>query len=194
MKWSVCSFPNLQCPCQVSRSIFCWPHKKTCWSYPPFFTELLFHLLLLTLRCSIWILLLVFSPQFKFHPWTRVSLVAQSVKCLSAMQETRVQFLSQEDPLEKEMAPHSSTLAWKIPWTEKPSRLQSMESQKSDMTERSHFSLSFKFHPRNESLLVVLRINRAQNPPQTIWHDYGPCTHPHVKACKRPFQWCLVAS
>ena len=194
MKWSVCSFPNLQCPCQVSRSIFCWPHKKTCWSYPPFFTELLFHLLLLTLRCSIWILLLVFSPQFKFHPWTRVSLVAQSVKFLSAMQETWFQFLSQEDPLEKEMAPHSSTLAWKIPWTEKPSRLQSMESQKSDMTERSHFSLSFKFHPRNESLLVVLRINRAQKPPQTIWHNYGPCTHPHVKACKRPFQWCLVAS
>ena len=42
------------------------------------------------------------------------------------MQETRVQFLGREDPLEKEMATHSSILAWRIPWTEEPSRLQSM--------------------------------------------------------------------
>ena len=54
------------------------------------------------------------------------SLVAQMVKRLSAMWETRVQPLGQEDHLEKEMATHSSTLAWKIPWTEKPDRLQSM--------------------------------------------------------------------
>ena len=45
------------------------------------------------------------------------SLVAQMVKCLPAMQETQVQSLGWEDPLEKEMATHSSTLAWKIPWT-----------------------------------------------------------------------------
>ena len=57
------------------------------------------------------------------------SLVAQTVKCLPAMQETQVQFLGQEDPLEKEMANHSSPLAWKIPWTEEPDRLQSMGSQ-----------------------------------------------------------------
>ena len=50
------------------------------------------------------------------------------------MQETWVQFLGQEDPLEKEMVIHSSILAWKIPWTEEPSRLQSMGSQESDMT------------------------------------------------------------
>ena len=47
------------------------------------------------------------------------------------MQETQVQSLVWEDPLEKEMAPHSSTLAWEIPWTEEPGRLQSMGSQKS---------------------------------------------------------------
>ena len=47
-----------------------------------------------------------------------------------AMRETRVQFLGREDPLEKEMAIHSSTLAWKIPWTEKPDRLQSMGLQR----------------------------------------------------------------
>ena len=57
-------------------------------------------------------------------------LVAQRVKHLPAMQDTWVQSLGQEDPLEKEMATHSSTLAWKIPQTEKPGRLQSMELQR----------------------------------------------------------------
>ena len=64
----------------------------------------------------------------------RASLIAQLVKNLPAKQETRVQSLGQEDPLEKEMATHSSILAWRIPWTEEPSRLQSMGSQESDMT------------------------------------------------------------
>ena len=58
------------------------------------------------------------------------SLVAQRVKRLPAMQETWVRFLGQEDPLEKEMATHSSTLAWKIPWTEKPGRQQSLGLQR----------------------------------------------------------------
>ena len=58
------------------------------------------------------------------------SLVAQMVKHLPAMRETRVQFLGWEDPLEKEMAIHFSTLAWKIPWTEESDRLQSMGSQR----------------------------------------------------------------
>ena len=53
------------------------------------------------------------------------SLVAQMVKCLPAMWETWVQCLDREDPLEKDMATHSSTLAWKIPRTEEPDRLQS---------------------------------------------------------------------
>ena len=52
------------------------------------------------------------------------------VKNLPTMQETRVQSLGQEDLLEKEMATHSSILAWKIPWTEEPGRLQSMGSQR----------------------------------------------------------------
>ena len=51
------------------------------------------------------------------------------VKHLPAVQETQVQFLGQEDPLEKGMATHPSTLAWKIPWTEEPGGLQSMGSQ-----------------------------------------------------------------
>ena len=52
------------------------------------------------------------------------------VKCLSAMVDSGVQSLGREDPLEKEMATHSSTLAWTIPWTEEPGRLQSMGSQR----------------------------------------------------------------
>ena len=58
------------------------------------------------------------------------SLVAQTVKHLSTMRETWVQSLGQEDPLEKEMATHSSDLAWKIPWTEEPGGLQSMGLQR----------------------------------------------------------------
>ena len=57
-----------------------------------------------------------------------VSLVAQTVKHLPTMWETQVQSLGQEHPLEKEMATHSSTLAWKISWTGVPGRLQSMGS------------------------------------------------------------------
>ena len=58
------------------------------------------------------------------------TLLAQTVKCLSTMRETRVRSLGGEDLLEKEIATHSSILAWKIPWTEEPDRLQSMESQR----------------------------------------------------------------
>ena len=57
------------------------------------------------------------------------------VKRLPAMRETRVQSLGWEEPLEKEMATHSSILAWESPWTEDPGRLQSMGSQESDTTE-----------------------------------------------------------
>ena len=56
--------------------------------------------------------------------------MAQAVKHLPEMQETWVQPLGQEDPVEKEMATHSSTLAWKIPWMEEPSGLQSMGLQR----------------------------------------------------------------
>ena len=64
------------------------------------------------------------------------SLVAQTVKNLPAMQETQVQSLSWEDPLEKGIATHSSILAWRIPWTEEPGGLQFMGSQKLDTTEQ----------------------------------------------------------
>ena len=64
----------------------------------------------------------------------RASLIAQLVKNLPAMQKTWVQSLGRENPLEKEMAIHSSILAWKIPWTEELGGLKSMGLQELDMT------------------------------------------------------------
>ena len=62
--------------------------------------------------------------------YARTSLVVQMLKHLPTMQETQVQSLGREDPLEKEMATHSSILAWKIPWTEERGGLQSIGSQR----------------------------------------------------------------
>ena len=69
------------------------------------------------------------------------SLLAQKVKNLSAMLKTRVCSLGWEDPLEKEMATHSSILAWRIPWTEEPGGLQSMDHKELDTTEQITVSL-----------------------------------------------------
>ena len=72
-------------------------------------------------------LLCMFDKQLGFPG---ASLMAQLVKSVPATRETQVQFLSQEDPLETEMATHSSFLAWTIPWTEEPGGLQYMGSQR----------------------------------------------------------------
>ena len=77
------------------------------------------------------------------------------VKRLPTMRETRAQSLGWED-LEKEMAPHSSTLAWRIPWTEEPDRLQSRGHKESDTTERLHFHLHHI--SGNHALFVLLRL------------------------------------
>ena len=74
------------------------------------------------------------QQQHTFIHW--VSLVVQWVRNLLAMQETRVRSLGWEDPLEKEMATHSSILAWRIPWTEEPDGLQSMGMQELDRTQQ----------------------------------------------------------
>ena len=74
---------------------------------------------------------------FQLYLYIFHSLVAQRLKHLTPMQETRVGSLGREDPLEKEMAIHSSILAWRISWTEEPGRLQSTGSQL-DTTEQLH--------------------------------------------------------
>ena len=88
-------------------------------------------------------------PQFVvFYTIKGPSFVAQPVKYLPAMQETRVRSLGWEDPLEKDIATHSSILAWEIPWTEEPDRLQSMGSQESDMT------YQINYHHRHIKALI----------------------------------------
>ena len=84
--------------------------------------------------------LLSFFPSldYNFHEGGDLyiaTLVAQSIKNLPAVQETQLQSLGWEDPLEKEMATHSSILAWKIPWTEEPGGLPSRGRVESDTTE-----------------------------------------------------------
>ena len=74
-----------------------------------------------------------------FSPWA--SLVAQTVKNLPTVRETGVRSLGWEDPLEKEMATHSSILAWRIPWTEEPGKLQSRRVTKLNTTEQLTLSL-----------------------------------------------------
>ena len=83
----------------------------------------------------------------------RGSPMAQMVKCLPAMWETQVWSLGWEDPLEKEMAAHSGILAWKIPWTEEPGRLQSMGWQRVGHNWATSLSLIEKTKTKNNTLL-----------------------------------------
>ena len=98
--------------------------------------------------------------------------VAQTVKRLPTMRETWVQSLGQEDPLEKEMATHSSTLAWKIPWTEKPGRLQSMGSQRVG-------------HDWSDLAAAVLPIGSFSR--VYVWINYIMCVHALLLRCVRLF-------
>ena len=86
---------------------------------------------------------------------------------LPAMRETCVRFLGWEDPLEKELATHSSTLAWKIPWAEEPGRLQSMGCKKSDTTERLHFH--FQGDCPNKGSLSVIGTSHAHGDRPGGW-------------------------
>ena len=78
--------------------------------------------------------------------------------------------MCREVPLEKEMATHSSTLAWKIPWTEKPGRLQSMGSQESDTTERLHFHFhALEKEMATHSSVLAWRIPGTGEPGATVY-------------------------
>ena len=86
--------------------------------------------------------------------------MAQTVKRLPTRRETRFQSLGGEDPLEKAMAPHSSTLAWKTPWTEEPGGLQSMGSQ--SLTRLSDVTFTFQKNDKSNTDLWVA-------PPPCPW-------------------------
>ena len=90
-------------------------------------------------------------------------LVAQKIKRLPAMQENWVRSLGQEDPLEKEMATHSSTVAWKISWTEKPGRLQSTGSQRVGQDWATSLSFSWGWSPHDGISLLIKRDTREQS-------------------------------
>ena len=111
----------------------------------------------------------------------RTSLVAQTVKRLPTMQDTRVQCLGQEDPLEKEMAIHSSILVWRIPWTEEPGGLQSTASQ-SVKTRLSDFTFTWK---RTEGRLwVTPSPSDRQEPLATPGHVHLACIPRHNRIRK----------
>ena len=117
--------------------------------------------------------------------FSRASLVAQRVKCLHAMWETQVRSLGREDLLEQELAAHSSILACKILWMEKPGRLQSMGSQRVgyDWVTSLSFFLFFQFsHSVSDSLW-----------PHGLQHTRLPCPSPTPRACSNSSsssQWC----
>ena len=106
------------------------------------------------------------SSSFSVH----YSLVSQTVKNLPAMREAWVRSLGWEDPLEEEMATHSSILAWRIPWTEEPGGLQSMGSQ-SDTTQRPSTSThrSKKFCLQNVNLVCKSLADPLNQIMQTSW-------------------------
>ena len=96
---------------------------------------------------------------FKMFQNSSLSLVAQIVKRLPAMRETQVRSQGQENPLEKKMSTHCSTLAWKIPWTEEPGGLQSMGSQRVGLD----WAISFPFFPPPSPAHTEVKITRQQN-------------------------------
>ena len=109
--------------------------------------------------------------------------MAQIVKRPPAMRETPVQSLGWEDPLEKEMAIYSSTIAWKIPWTEEPGRLQSMGSQRvrHDSAISLSFSLTFSLKPGEINHFLVQQLTdnvgkAAVNVIACIWDIFATPT------------------
>ena len=100
--------------------------------------------------------------------------VAQRLKRLPPMWETQVRSLGQEDPLEKEMVTHSSILAWRIPWMEKPGRLQTMGSQRVGHDWATSLSLSFTMNMGvHVSFWASLVAQLVKNPP-AMWKTWVP--------------------
>ena len=132
-----------------------------------------------------WSILHVFVDKYKVLGWPKSSFETSItsyglpwwLRCLPAMQETWVRFLGREYPLKKEMAIHSSTLAWKIPWTEEPDRLQSMGSQRVGHDWVTSLSLSYfqglGKSPR-EGNGKPLQYSCLENPmDRAAWQAYG---------------------
>ena len=98
--------------------------------------------------------------------------VVQSIKSLPTMRDTQVRSLGREDPLEKEMATYYSTLAWRIPGTEKPGRLQSTGWKELDTTERLHFTSDSILKSRDITLPTKVRLVKTMVFPVVMYGDY----------------------
>ena len=144
-----------------------------------------------------------------FSCYWRASLVAQRLKRLPALQETWVRSLGWEDPLEKEMATHSSIPAWRIPWREEPGRLQSMGSQRIGhdwATSFFHFDTQFiknflnfiYFWWNKWNQVGKLKLFLLFSPPwpHGLQHARPPCPSPSPRICPSScswHQWCWPA-
>ena len=119
-----------------------------------------------------------------------ISLVAQMVKRLPTVRETRVQSLGWEDRLEKEMATHSSILAWKIPWTKEPGRLESVGSQRV----RHDWATFFHFHVSYDHLYIP---SLSFSNTYKLWMQYtsfifNVCFIPHLEKAMAPHSSVLA--
>ena len=108
--------------------------------------------------------------------WSWASVVAQMVKNPRAMPEIWVWSLSREDPLEKEMATHSSILAWRIPWTEEPGRLQSLGSQRVRYNWATNTHTHTHTHTVWNHLLSERRGNQSQSEGMVYRRRFSSCT------------------
>ena len=122
------------------------------------------------------------SPSLPFS--TRASLVGQMVKNLPAMRETRVRSLGQEDPLEKEMATHSSTLAWRIPWMEEPGGLQSMGSHRVGHDRAANRALLLPF-------LLCHHLHPTWLPNTGKWYECARAPWSHMFLRKSQHSLCV---
>ena len=128
------------------------------------------------------------------------SLVAQTVKRLPTMWATWVRSLGREDPLEKEMAPHSSILAWKIPWTEEPGTLQSVGSQRVRLHFTFHFTLGelrLKELSHNSDDILFTAVATGCGGMWEGGSGWGAHVHPwliRVDVWQKPLQYCKVIS
>ena len=104
-----------------------------------------------------------------------INKVAQLVKNLPAMQQTQVQFLGWENPMEKEMATHSSIFAWRIPWTEEPGRLQSMGSSRvrHDWETNTHTNWGMNPLLLREKLRVWVPSWRGPDTASGVYAEFG---------------------
>ena len=130
---NLCDAEDLWGPHQTREERPHWAPRSFSWNH----RKAILYLILFELEITYWKCVLNIL---------KINSVAQTVKHPPAIRKTQVRSLVWEDPLEKEMAIHSSTLAWKIPWMEEPYRLHSMWSQRVRHDLKTSFSLSFTFH------------------------------------------------